>query len=186
MARKNKHTDLSLPVKILDETDLVHILKEKSAPLLLILDGIQDPHNLGACLRTADAAGVDAVIVPKDRSASITETVRMIACGAAERVPFVQVTNLARAIETLKDSGVWIVGTTDHASQSLFELDLTGSRAIVMGSEENGMRRLTEEHCDFLGRLPMAGQVDCLNVSVATGICLYEAVRQRSQPKNTA
>lgn len=148
-------------------------------PLLLILDGIQDPHNLGACLRTADAAGVTAVIVPKDRAVSLTETVRKIACGAAESIMFVQVTNLANFMDKLKDKGVWIVGTSDRAEKSFYELDLTGSAAIVIGAEGSGMRRLTTDKCDFLGVIPMQGKVECLNASVATGVCLFEAVRQR-------
>jgi len=149
-------------------------------PFLLVLDNIQDPHNLGACLRTADAAGVQAVIAPKDRSVRMTKAVRTVACGAAENVPFVQVTNLARLLKQLKKRDVWIVGTSDRAKKSLYELDLTGPLAIVMGSEGKGLRRLTAEKCDFLAHLPMTGSVESLNVSVATGICLYEAVRQRS------
>ena len=147
---------------------------------LLILDGIQDPHNLGACLRTADAAGVDAVIAPKDRAAGLTPTVRKVACGAAESVPFIQVTNLARTLKQLRDENVWIVGTAGEADAMIYEADLKGRLAIVMGAEEKGMRRLTRENCDQLIKLPMQGQVESLNVSVATGISLFEAVRQRS------
>ena len=148
---------------------------------LLILDNIQDPHNLGACLRSADAAGVHAVIAPKDRSVGITDTVRLVACGAAEHVPFVQVTNLARTIRQLKKSGIWIYGAAGKAAESLYKTDLSGPLAIVMGSEGKGLRRLTSEHCDFLISIPMAGSAESLNVSVAAGICLFEAVRQRSQ-----
>ncbi|MGV6825471.1 MAG: 23S rRNA (guanosine(2251)-2'-O)-methyltransferase RlmB [bacterium] len=149
-------------------------------PFLLILDGVQDPHNLGACLRTADAAGVDLVIVPKDKSVGLTATVCKVASGAAETVPLVQVTNLARTLRWLRDeAGVWIVGTAGESDTELFQADLKGPLALVMGSEGKGMRRLTREHCDVLVKLPMAGSVESLNVSVATGICLFEAVRQR-------
>ena len=146
---------------------------------MLVLDCIQDPHNLGACLRTADAAGVSAVILPKDKSAPISETVRRVACGGAENVPVVRVTNLARAMEKLKELGLWLIGTADEAAQSLYDMDMKGPTGIVMGAEGQGMRRLTGEHCDFLVRIPMSGAVECLNVSVATGVCLFEAVRQR-------
>jgi 23S rRNA (guanosine2251-2'-O)-methyltransferase len=149
-------------------------------PLLLILDSITDPHNLGACLRTADAAGVDAVIIPKDKSAPVNETVRKVACGAAETVTIIAVTNLARCMQSLQERGIWIVGTADETAKSLYELELTGPLALVMGAEGTGLRRLTREHCDFLAALPMAGAVSSLNVSVATGICLFEAVRQRA------
>ena len=146
-----------------------------------MLDGVQDPHNLGACLRTADAAGVTAVIVPKDRAVSLTSTVIKVASGAAFTVPFVAVTNLSRTIRQLQAAGVWFVGADGDAEQSLYELTLTGSIAIVLGAEGSGLRRLTKELCDYLVRLPMLGSVESLNVSVATGICLYEALRQRSQ-----
>jgi 23S rRNA (guanosine2251-2'-O)-methyltransferase len=179
--RDSKHSDLSRPVRAWAEDDLFELLADLGRdPFLLVLDHVQDPHNLGACLRSADAAGVDAVIVPKDRSAALTDTVRTIACGGAENVPFVQVTNLARCLTELKREKVWIVGTADDAEQSLFEAELTGPLALVLGSEGTGMRRLTREHCDFLIRIPMAGKVESLNVSVATGICLFEAVRQRT------
>ena len=130
-------------------------------------------------MRTADGAGVHAVVVPKDKSVGLTETVVRISTGAAESVPFVQVTNLARTMGRLKEAGLWLVGTSDHAEKSIHDLDLKGPLALVMGAEDKGMRRLTEENCDFLARIPMAGSVECLNVSVATGVCLYEAVRQR-------
>ncbi|GEN25493.1 23S rRNA (guanosine-2'-O-)-methyltransferase RlmB [Halomonas cupida] len=150
-----------------------------SPPLLLVLDGVTDVHNMGACLRSADAAGVHGVIVPKDRSAPLNATVRKVACGAAENVPVYQVTNLARAMERLKEHGVWITGTAGEAEHSLFEVDLAGPTALVMGAEGKGMRRLTREACDRLVKLPMAGQVSSLNVSVAAGVCLFEIVRQR-------
>ncbi len=164
----------------LREDDLESLLDQHAAPLLLVLDGITDPHNLGACLRTADAAGVHAVIAPKDRSAALNPTVRKVACGAAERVPFISVTNLARTLRLLKDRNVWVVGTAGEASSSIYQSKLTGPLALVMGAEGEGMRRLTREHCDQLIHSPMFGSVSSLNVSVATGVCLFEAVRQRS------
>ena len=162
------------------EDDLLERLAGQSAPpFLLILDGVTDPHNLGACLRTADATGVQAVIVPKDKSASLSPTVRKVACGAAETVPLVRVTNLARFMRRLQDDGVWLIGTAGEATSSLHQADFTGPVALVMGAEGKGMRRLTREHCDLLIQIPMEGQVESLNVSVATGVCLYEALRQR-------
>jgi 23S rRNA (guanosine2251-2'-O)-methyltransferase len=150
-----------------------------TAPLLLVLDGVQDPHNLGACMRTADAAGVAAVIVPKDRAAGLSATVRKVASGAAESVPLIQVTNLARTLRWLKEREVWIVGTDDQAEHSLYGAKLTGPLAIVLGAEGTGLRRLTRESCDALVSIPMRGIVESLNVSVAAGVLLYEAVRQR-------
>lgn len=150
-----------------------------SPPLLLVLDGVTDVHNFGACLRSADAAGVHGVIVPKDKAAPLNATVRKVACGAAESVPVYQVTNLARALARLKELGVWITGTAGEAETLVHEADLTGPTALVMGAEGKGMRRLTREACDLLVKLPMAGSVSSLNVSVATGICLFEVVRQR-------
>jgi 23S rRNA (guanosine2251-2'-O)-methyltransferase len=162
------------------EQRLLQAVEEKGSPvLILVLDGVTDPHNLGACLRSADAAGVDAVVVPKDRSADLNATARKVACGAAETVPFVRVTNISRTLQALKERGVWLYGAAGEAEKSLFESELTGSLALVMGGEGGGLRRLTREHCDFLVRLPMAGSVSSLNVSVATGICLFEVVRQR-------
>lgn len=179
-ARRHQHTDYSRAARTGDEGDLKEILAGTAVPLLLILDQVTDPHNLGACLRTADAAGAHAVIAPKDHSATLTDTVRHIACGAAESVPYIQVTNLARTMEQLKEAGVWLTGTADEAEKSLYDLDLTGPSGIVMGAEGGGMRRLTGEKCDFLVRIPMLGKVPCLNVSVAAGVCLFEAVRQRA------
>ena len=149
-------------------------------PFILVLDGVQDPHNLGACLRSADAAGVHVVIVPRDRAASLSPVVRKVAAGAAETVPLVQVVNLARTLRLLKERGIWIVGTDDEAEASIHGAKLTGPLAIVMGAEGGGMRRLTKEHCDALLTIPMKGVVESLNVSVATGVILYEVVRQRS------
>lgn len=148
--------------------------------LFLVLDGVQDPHNLGACLRTADATGVAAVIVPKDRSAGMTPVVKKVAAGGAETVPLITVTNLSRSLKQLKEAGVWLVGTTGEAERSLYEESFSGPIALVMGAEGEGIRRLTAENCDFLVKLPMQGQVESLNVSVATGVCLYELLRQRS------
>lgn len=169
-----------VPQKELNEHDLDAILSQKQNPLLLILDGVTDPHNLGACLRTADAAGVDAVIVPKDKSAQLTSIARKVACGAAEVMPLIRVTNLARTMRDLQETyNIWIVGTAGEATSSIYEAKLTGSIALVMGAEGDGMRRLTREHCDQLISIPMAGSVSSLNVSVATGVCLFEIVRQK-------
>ena len=165
----------------LSESDLERLLVELSRPpLLLVLDGVQDPHNLGACLRSADAAGVDGVIAPRDRACGLTPVVRKVASGAAETVPFFQVTNLARTLRTLIHAGVRLVGAAGEGTLELFEADLTGPLAVVMGAEEKGLRRLTREQCAQLLRIPMAGSVESLNVSVATGIFLFEAVRQRA------
>lgn len=171
------------PSQVWGENLLDELLERgEGTPLLLALDGVTDPHNLGACLRTADAAGVQAVIVPKDKSATLNATVRKVACGAAEVIPLVAVTNLSRTLEKLQKKGLWVVGTAGEADKELYDLDLTGPTVLVMGAEGKGMRRLTREHCDFLARLPMAGSVSSLNVSVATGVCLFEALRQRRRP----
>ena len=167
--------------KPLGDNELLSWLEaEKQPPFLLILDTVTDPHNLGACLRSAEAAGLHGVIAPKDKSVGLTPAVRKVASGAAEIIPFYQVTNLARTIRTLKERGVFIVGTllNDEAT-SLYDTDLKGALAIVMGAEGQGMRRLTIEHCDVLVYIPIVGQVESLNVSVATGVCLFEALRQR-------
>lgn len=178
--RKSRHVDRSISARVKDEADLFEIINKKPNDLLLlILDSIQDPHNLGACLRTADAAGVDAVVAPKDRAVSLTPTVIEIASGGADNIPFIQVTNLARTIDDLKEKGVWFVGTSDQAEKSLYELDLTGSIALVLGAEGKGVRRLIMEKCDFLAQIPMMGKVECLNVSVACGVSLFEIVRQK-------
>jgi 23S rRNA (guanosine2251-2'-O)-methyltransferase len=158
--------------------ELLDSLGEKKA-LLLILDGVTDPHNLGACLRVADGAGADAILVPKDRSAQLNTTVSKVASGAAETMPFVAVTNLARAMRELQEAGVWLIGTADDSEKTIYDIDFTGSVAIVMGAEGEGMRRLTRETCDELVSIPMLGGVESLNVSVASGVCLYEARRQR-------
>ena len=157
----------------------------REPPLLLVLDGVSDPHNLGACLRSADAAGVSALVLPKDRSAQVDAVVRKVAAGAAEFVPVATVTNLARTLEALKALNVWVVGTDGEAEQSLFTADLNRPLALVLGAEGTGLRRLTREKCDFLVKIPMAGQVESLNVSVAAGIALFEARRQRSKLTKT-
>lgn len=163
-----------------NESHLLALLDASKKPsLILILDGITDPHNLGACLRTADATGVDFVIIPKDKSASITPVVSKVACGAAESIPLVRVTNLVRSMDILKEQGVWIYGAAGEADCSIYQTDCKGTIALVMGAEGEGIRRLTREHCDGLFSLPMLGSVDSLNVSVATGVSLYEVLRQR-------
>lgn len=184
MSRSNdrapRHADLNRPLRLLDESHIPELLQRQKNPLILVLDGVQDPHNLGACLRTADCAGCAFVIITKKNSAPVNETVRKVAVGAAESIPIVQANNLRNALVKLKDGGVWIAGTSDHkASQSLYSAKLTGPLAIVMGAEGEGMRHLTTETCDFLLRIPMLGSVPCLNVSVSAGVCLFEAVRQR-------
>jgi 23S rRNA (guanosine2251-2'-O)-methyltransferase len=153
---------------------------EREAPLILVLDGVTDPHNLGACLRVADGAGVCAVIAPKDHAAGINATVAKVASGAAETVPYFMVTNLARTLNELKERSIWIIGTSDVATKSIYQADLKGPVALVLGAEGEGMRQLTAKTCDELVSIPMRGAVESLNVSVASGICLYEAVRQRS------
>ena len=166
--------------KILTDNDLDNCISNLDVPpFLLILDGVTDPHNLGACLRSADAAGVHAIIIPKDNSASLTPVVRKVACGAAESVPLIHVTNLARTMRALQEKGIWIYGTAGEATQNIYDCKLEGGMALAMGAEGKGLRRLTREHCDELIKLPMAGAVSSLNVSVATGICLFEVVRQR-------
>lgn len=168
--------DTPIPYK-----DIHDILESdlKEPPFFLVLDGVEDPHNLGACLRVADAMGVHAVIAPKDRAVGLNATVRKVACGAAETVPFIAVTNLARTLRELKDAGVFVVGTAAEANADLPATDLSGPLALVLGAEGTGLRRLTQENCDSLISIPMFGSVESLNVSVASGICLYEARRQR-------
>lgn len=169
------------PIKELNEADLFRLLDqmEDVSPLLLILDGVQDPHNLGACLRTAEAAGAHAVIAPKDRASGLTATAMKVSSGSAERLPFVQVTNLARVLRELKDRGIWLVGTSGDSEQTLFDADLKGPLALILGAEGRGIRRLTREHCDQVVYIPMKGQAESLNVSVAAGVCLFESARQR-------
>jgi len=169
------------------EKDLPELLQGiAGTPLILVLDGVQDPHNLGACLRTAEAAGVQLVILPKDKSASLTPVARRAASGAAEVLDIVMVTNLARVLRQLKDHGIWLAGAADEASQEIYQSDLRGPLALVMGGEGQGLRRLTAELCDYQVRIPMAGSVSSLNVSVATGICLFEILRQRGGHRSDA
>ena len=170
------------PPRAYNEKDLPALIAAAEQPLLLVLDGVQDPHNLGACLRSADAAGVTAVIVPKDRAVGLTATVSKVASGAVDTIPLVTVTNLARTLKALQELGVWLHGTTEDAKQSLYQTDLKGPIAWVLGAEGKGMRRLTREQCDVLVSIPMAGTVPSLNVSVATAVCLFETVRQRACP----
>lgn len=168
------------PPKSFSEADLIPLIeRSETPPFLLVLDGVQDPHNLGACLRSADAAGVTAVIAPKDRSVSLTETAIRVASGAAESVPFVQVTNLARTLALLKKMNIWVYGAAAEAKKTLYQEKLTGSVALVLGAEGSGLRRLTITHCDELLKIPLQGMVSSLNVSVAAGIFMFEVVRQR-------
>jgi len=186
----DKHTDHGVHQGVMakiksgdlwSEKDLPKIIENcvDAPPLLLILDGVQDPHNLGACIRTANAAGVTAVIIPKDKTVSVTSTVRKVACGAAEYTPIISVTNLSRTIKSLKEIGIWMVGTDSAATQNLYDVDLRPPIAMVMGGEGTGLRKNTRDHCDFLVSFPVHGIVESLNLSVATGVCLYEVLRQR-------
>ncbi|HEY4880547.1 MAG TPA: 23S rRNA (guanosine(2251)-2'-O)-methyltransferase RlmB [Steroidobacteraceae bacterium] len=169
------------PLAAWSEAELLAAITKSADPLLLALDGVQDPHNLGACLRTADACGVLALIVPRDRAAPLNATARKVAAGAAETTPVVTVTNLARTLGLLKGAGLWIAGADAAAPQQAHQIDLTGPRVLVMGAEGAGLRQLTRRHCDWLVRLPSLGSVESLNVSVAAGMLLYEAMRQRAQ-----
>ncbi len=177
---RRTHSNPDASISTLDEDDSLELLdKLDHDPFLLILDQVQDPRNLGACLRTADGAGVDMVVLPSDRSAGITEVVRHVAAGAAENLPLVRVRNLSRYLSRLSERGIRLAGTSDQAKKSIYDVSLTGPFALVMGAEGTGIRRLTAEQCDDLVMIPMGGGVDCLNVSVATGVCLFEARRQR-------
>ena len=163
-----------------NERDLqVFLQKLNGVPLLLVLDGVQDPHNLGACLRCADGAGVHAVILPQDRAVSVTASVRRVASGAAEAVPIFRVTNIARVLRQFQEAGIWLVGASQEATTTIFEADLSGPLALIMGGEEKGLRRLTKAHCDALVKIPMLGSIASLNVATATAVCLYEALRCR-------
>ena len=171
-----------LPLPSWSEDDLLIALAGVQSPLLLALDGVQDPHNLGACLRTADACGALAVIVPRDRAAQLTPAARKVAAGAAETTPVAVVTNLVRTLRLLKEANLWVVGADATAEQEPWQLDLRGPLVLVLGAEGSGLRHLTREHCDFMVRLPQVGSVESLNVSVAAGMLLYEALRQRRAP----
>ena len=169
-----------IPTRLWGERDVAGLLEAiEGPPFILVLDGVQDPHNLGACLRTAEAAGMHMVLLPKDRSAALTPVARRSACGAAEVLDIVWVTNLARVLRQLKEAGVWLAAASDGAESELYDTDLRGPLALVMGGEGQGLRRLTEELCDYHVRIPMHGTVSSLNVSVATAICAFEVVRQR-------
>jgi 23S rRNA (guanosine2251-2'-O)-methyltransferase len=181
MAGNTRHQGVVARVEVVA---MPHSLDEvieavEGPPLLLVLDGITDPHNLGACLRVADGAGAHAVVAPKDHAVGVNATVAKVASGAAETVPYIMVTNLARTLNELKDFDIRVIGTSDDAEQTLYDIDLTGPIAFVLGSEGDGMRQLTRKTCDQLVRIPMAGAVESLNVSVAAGVCLFEALRQR-------
>lgn len=186
-ANDGNHQGIVLKVRLPQERDeaaLKHAIAQSDAlPFYLVLDQVTDPHNLGACLRSADAAGVHGVIVPKDNACRLNATVCKVASGAAERVPLYRVTNLSRTLRWMKDAGIWLVGAAGESDQVVYDLDLTGALAVVMGAEGSGLRRLTREQCDHLVKIPMPGQAESLNVSVATGVLLFEAVRQKRSPK---
>jgi len=178
---RRTHANPDAPISTLGEEESLQLIESLDEdPFLLVLDQVQDPRNLGACLRSADGAGVNLVVLPSDRSAGLTDVVRHVACGAAESLNITRVSNLARYLEKLKNLGLQLIGTSDQSENSLFEASLTGPCALVMGAEETGIRRLTAKSCDQLIYIPMKGSIECLNVSVATGICLFEARRQRS------
>jgi len=187
LADGNNHQGIAMEVTMpgeLSESDLKTMVENLIAnALLLVLDNVQDPHNLGACLRTADATGVHGVIITKDKATGITPTVCKVASGAAETVPVYQVTNLSRTLRWLKEEGVWVMGAAGEAEQTVYQADLTVPIALVIGAEGSGLRRLTKENCDLLIKVPMLGKIESLNLSVATGVFLYEAIRQRSLTK---
>jgi len=177
---RKTHGNPQASISTLDEDEAMDLLDSiQKDPFILILDQVQDPRNLGACLRSADAAGVDLVIMPSDRSAGLTDVVRHVASGAAESLPLARARNLSRFMKKLQEKGIRLVGTSDQAKKNVFEADLKGSLGLVVGAEGAGIRRLTAENCDLLINIPMSGSVECLNVSVATGICLFEVFRQR-------
>jgi len=177
---RKTHGNPQASISTLDEDEAMDLLDSiQKDPFILILDQVQDPRNLGACLRSADAAGVDLVIMPSDRSAGLTDVVRHVASGAAESLPLARARNLSRFMKKLQEKGIRLVGTSDQAKKNVFEADLKGSLGLVVGAEGTGIRRLTAENCDLLINIPMSGSVECLNVSVATGICLFEVFRQR-------
>ena len=177
---RKTHGNPQASISTLDEDEALDLLDSiQKDPFILILDQVQDPRNLGACLRSADAAGVDLVIMPSDRSAGLTDVVRHVASGAAESLPLARARNLSRFMKKLQEKGIRLVGTSDQAKKNVFEADLKGSLGLVVGAEGTGIRRLTAENCDILINIPMSGSVECLNVSVATGICLFEVFRQR-------
>lgn len=174
-----RHSALAAVVQIEDENDLFDLIERTENPLILVLEGVQDPHNLGACLRTASGAGVTAVIAPAKGACGITPTVRDISCGGADDTPFLKVKNIGMLLRKFREKRIQIIGTSDRGEGDLYQIDLTEPTAIVLGSEGWGLRKVTGDLCDHLVSIPMAGKVDCLNVSVSAGVCLYEAVRQR-------
>jgi len=174
-----RHSALSAVVQIENEDDLFDLIEGTENPLLLVLEGVQDPHNLGACLRTASGAGVTAVLAPVKGACGITPTVRDISCGGADEVPFLKVKNIGMLLRKFREEGIQIIGTSDRGGGDLYRMDFTPPTALVLGSEGWGLRKVTGDLCDHLVSIPMAGKVDCLNVSVSAGVCLYEAVRQR-------
>ena len=177
---RKTHGNPQASISTLDEDEALNLIDAlEEDPFLLILDQVQDPRNLGGCLRSADGAGVNLVIMPSDRSAGLTEVVRHVASGAAESLPLARARNLSRFMKKIQDKGVRLVGTSDQAKQNIFEADLKGPLGLVVGAEGTGIRRLTADNCDHLINIPMSGEVECLNVSVATGVCLFEAYRQR-------
>jgi 23S rRNA (guanosine2251-2'-O)-methyltransferase len=174
-----RHSAVGVVVHLENEDDLFDLIERTKNPLLLVLEGVQDPHNLGACLRTASGAGVTAVIAPQKGACGITPTVRDISCGGADDVPFLKVKNIGMLLRKLPEVGIQLIGTSDRGQGQLYDMELTGPTAFVLGSEGWGLRKVTGDLCDHLVSIPMAGKVDCLNVSVSTAVCLYEAVRQR-------
>ncbi|MEM8594569.1 MAG: 23S rRNA (guanosine(2251)-2'-O)-methyltransferase RlmB [Pseudomonadota bacterium] len=184
LIQTQQHQGIALqckPSQVFDKSYLNSLLKRADSDLLLlILDGVTDPHNLGACIRSAEAAGADAVIIPKHKAASLSPVTRKVACGAAEIIPIVSVKNLAQCLSDLKDQGVWLYGAAGEASSSIYQTDLTGHVGLILGSEGDGLRQLTRSRCDVLINIPMAGHTSSLNVSVAAGVCLFEALRQRT------
>ncbi|MGJ8640795.1 MAG: 23S rRNA (guanosine(2251)-2'-O)-methyltransferase RlmB [Opitutaceae bacterium] len=174
-----RYSATAAPLHLEDEHDLFDLIERTENPLILLLEGVQDPHNLGACLRSASGAGVTAVLAPIKGAVGITPTVRDISCGGADDVPFLKIKNFSQLIAKLKDAGIQIIGTSDRGNNSLYDQNLKVPTAFILGSEGWGLRKVTGDHCDHLVNIPMAGSVDCLNVSVSAGVCLYEAVRQR-------
>ncbi|ADE54974.1 23S rRNA (guanosine(2251)-2'-O)-methyltransferase RlmB [Coraliomargarita akajimensis] len=177
--RAPRYSSGSSVIHLEDEVDLFNLIEQTDNPLILLLEGVQDPHNLGACLRTASGAGVTALLAPMKGSCGITHTVRDVSCGGADEVPFLKIKNTSQLLRKFRDQGIQIIGTSDRGTEMLYDTDLTGPTCIILGSEGWGLRKVTGDLCDQLVSIPMAGKVDCLNVSVSAGVCLYEAVRQR-------
>ena len=178
-ARHNQHNDFSVALPAGTAEDLYLMCQKESAPIFLFLDGVQDPHNLGACLRTAEGAGIDAIVIPQKGSVKVTNTVIEISCGAAAHIPVISIQNFRQVLTRLKKLGCTIIGTSDQATQTLYQTDLRKPLCLIVGNEATGVRKMTLDRCDHIVKIPMIGKVPCLNVSVSTGICLYEIVRQR-------